>query len=149
VAKESLERFRNALEEEGAIITSNMGQPVDTINYSIDEAAPEAAELSISQVKNELNLLGRGLPFQAIIVDDEQVESNMKYADEYSLEDIDVIKFSGEQAETFPLDDFVTLEEANEYQTITHNNGNRQVAMEEYNLEEDAVSDIVDGLSDE
>lgn len=149
VLEESLETFRDALEEEGAIITSNMGQPVDTINYSIDEAALEEAELSISQVKNELNLLGRGIPVQEIIVDDEQIESNMKYADEYSLEDIDVIKFSGEQPETFPLDDFVTLEEANEYQTIAHNNGDRQVAMEVYNLEEDAVSDIVDGLSDE
>lgn len=145
----SLETFRDALEEEGAIVTSNMGQPVDTVNYSIDEAALEEAELSLSQVKNELNLLGQGIPVQEIIVDDEQIQSNMKYADEYDLEDIEVIKLSGEQPETFPLDDFVTLEETNEYQTIAHNNGDRQAAMEVYNLEEEAVTDIVDGLSED
>lgn len=149
VLEDSLETLRDALEEEGAIVTSNMGQPVDTINYSIDEAALEEAELSISQVKNELNLLGQGIPVQEIIVDDEQVESNMKYADEYSLEDIEVIKFSGDQPETFPLEDFVTLEEANEYQTIAHNNGDRQVAMEVYNLEESEVEDIADGFSED
>ena len=118
--EDSMETYRNALEDEGAIVTSNMGQPVDTVNYSIDEAALEDADLSISQVKNELNLLGEGIPVQEIIVEDEQIESNMKYADEYNLEDIEIIKFSGEQPETFPLDDFVTLEETNEYQTIAH-----------------------------
>ncbi|SDL19512.1 Multidrug efflux pump subunit AcrB [Lacicoccus qingdaonensis] len=147
--EDSMETYRNALEDEGAIVTSNMGQPVDTVNYSIDEAALEEAELSISQVKNELNLLGEGIPVQEIIVEDEQIQSNMKYADEYNLEDIEIIKFSGEQPETFPLDDFVTLEETTEYQTIAHDSGDRQAAMEVYNLEEDAVSDIVSGLSED
>ncbi|MCD2137418.1 efflux RND transporter permease subunit [Salinicoccus halitifaciens] len=145
--EESLETFREGLESEGAIVTSNMGEPVDTVKYAIDREALEDAELSVSQVKNELNLLGQGIPVQEIIIEDEQVESTMKYADEYDLEDIDIIKFSGEAPETFPLADFVDLEETNEYQTIAHDNGDRQVSMEVYNLEESEVEEIVDGLA--
>ncbi|CAM4281375.1 efflux RND transporter permease subunit [Lacicoccus alkaliphilus] len=147
VLEADLETIRSTLEGEGAIVTSNLGRPVDTVTYSIDEEALEDAELSISQVKNELNLLGQGVPVQEIIVDDEQVQSNMKYADEFTLEDIEIIKFSGDQPETFPLEDFVSTDDTNQYQAIAHENGDRQVAMEVYNLEEERVEEIVDGLS--
>lgn len=142
-----LDTVRSALEDEGAVVTSNLGEPVDTINYSIDGSALEDAELSVSQVKNELNLLGQGIPVQEIIVEDEQVQSSMKYADDYEIEDIDIIKFSGETPETFPLDDFVNLEETSGYQAIAHDGGDRQVATEVYNLDEGTVEEIVDGLS--
>lgn len=147
ILEQDLDTVRGALEDEGAIVTSNLGQPVETVNYSIDESALEDAELSVSQVKNELNLIGQGIPVQEIIVDDEQIQSNMKYADEYNIEDIEIIKFSGEEPETFPLDDFVNLEETNEYQAIAHDDGDRQVAAEVYNLEEEKVEEIMDGLS--
>ena len=147
VLEADLETIRSTLEGEGAIVTSNLGQPVDTVTYSIDEEALEDAELSISQVKNELNLLGQGVPVQEIIIDDEQVQSNMKYADEFSLEDIEIIKFSGDQPETFPLEDFVSTDDTNQYQAIAHDDGDRQVAMEVYNLEEGEVEEIVNGLS--
>lgn len=147
VLEADLETLRSTLEGEGAIVTSNLGRPVDTITYSIDEEALEDAELSISQVKNELNLLGQGVPVQEIIIDDEQVQSNMKYADEFSLEDIEIIKFSGDQPETFPLEDFVSTDDTNQYQAIAHDDGDRQVAMEVYNLEEGEVEEIVNGLS--
>lgn len=147
VLEADLETLRSTLEGEGAIVTSNLGQPVDTVTYSIDEEALEDAELSISQVKNELNLLGQGVPVQEIIIDDEQVQSNMKYADEFSLEDIEIIKFSGDQPETFPLEDFVSTDDTNQYQAIAHDDGDRQVAMEVYNLEEGEVEEIVNGLS--
>ena len=147
VLEADLETLRSTLEGEGAIVTSNLGRPVDTVTYSIDEEALEDAELSISQVKNELNLLGQGVPVQEIIIDDEQVQSNMKYADEFSLEDIEIIKFSGDQPETFPLEDFVSTDDTNQYQAIAHDDGDRQVAMEVYNLEEGEVEEIVNGLS--
>lgn len=147
ILEQDLDTVRGALEDEGAIVTSNLGQPVETVNYSIDESALEDAELSVSQVKNELNLIGQGIPVQEIIVDDEQIQSNMKYADEYNIEDIEIIKFSGEAPETFPLDDFVNLEETNAYQAIAHDDGDRQVAAEVYNLEEEKVEEIMDGLS--
>src|SRR5699024_3915734 len=147
ILEQDLDTVRGALEDEGAIVTSNLGQPVETVNYSIDESALEDAELFVSQVKNELTLIGQGIPVQEIIVDDEQIQSNMKYADEYNIEDIEIIKFSGEEPETFPLDDFVNLEETNEYQAIAHDDGDRQVAAEVYNLEEEKVEEIMDGLS--
>src|SRR5699024_12675297 len=98
---------RGALDDEGAIVTSNLGQPVETVNYSIDESALEDAELSVSQVKNELNLIGQGIPVQEIIVDDEQIQSNMKYADEYNIEDIENIKYSGDEPEKLTMDEYV------------------------------------------
>ena len=45
------------LENEGAIVTSSIGNPVETLQYSIDYDALEENDISISQVKNELNMI--------------------------------------------------------------------------------------------
>lgn len=110
----------------------DIGELVPTINYSIDYDALEENGVSISQVKNELNMLSEGIPIQGIIVDGENRETTLKYSNDYSVEDVEIIKMTGEQPETFPLTDFVEETETESSKYIHHTNGDRMVELKVY-----------------
>src|SRR5699024_1086393 len=108
---DEVDALTGSLESGGAIVTSNIGSPVRTVNYSIDYAALEGEDVSVSQVKNELNMISQGIPIQEIIVDGDSRETNLKYSDEYTIDNVDIVKPGEGAPETYPLSDFVNIEE--------------------------------------
>src|SRR5699024_1273782 len=61
---DGVNRLREAKEPEGAIFTSNIGSQIRNTNYITDYAQLEEKDVSISQVKNELNITLEGIPIQ-------------------------------------------------------------------------------------
>ncbi|WP_411842558.1 efflux RND transporter permease subunit [Salinicoccus sp. HZC-1] len=146
-----LEKLNNAvtsltesLENEGAIVTSSIGSPVSTLNYSIDYDALEENDISVSQVKNELNMLSEGIPIQEIIVDGESRETSLKYSDAFTIDNVDIVKVGEGEPETYPLSDFVTIEETEDTTSIQHSNGERTAELQVYSEDEEAVNQTID-----
>lgn len=135
------------LENEGAVVTSNIGDPVRTMNYSIDYSALEENDISISQVKNELGMLSDGIPIQEIIVDDDSRETTLKYSDEYEMENVDIVSMNGGETETSPLIDYVNVEESEDTKYIQHSNGERAAELSVYADDEETVNSIIDSYS--
>lgn len=148
---EGVDRLTESLESEGAIVTSNIGSPVRTTNYSIDYAALEEKDVSISQVKNELNMISEGIPIQEIIVDGDSRETNLKYSGEYTMDDVAIVKTGEGQPETYPLADFVNIEETEDTPSIQHSNGERTAELQVFSDDEEkvnhAIADFEDSLS--
>ncbi|MHC0551819.1 efflux RND transporter permease subunit [Salinicoccus sp. CNSTN-B1] len=141
--------LKATLEEEGALVTTNLGESVPTINYNIDYEALEEDGISVSQVKNELNMLSQGIPIQDIIVEGEKRRTTLKYSDASEIEDVDIIKMTGEQPETFPLTDFVEVEETEDYKYIHHQDGDRTVELKVYADDEAAAEDAINSFGEQ
>src|SRR5699024_2992817 len=135
------------LENKGAVVTSNIGDPVRTMNYSIDSGALEENDISVSQVKNELGMISEGIPIQEVIVDDDSRETSLKYSEEYEIDNVDIVSMGGGETETFPLTDFVNLEESEDTKYIQHSNGERAAELSVYADDEEAVNSIIDSYS--
>ncbi|MEZ2458909.1 efflux RND transporter permease subunit [Salinicoccus roseus] len=146
---EQANSLQRTLEDEGALVTTNIGDLMPTINYSIDYDALEENGVSISQVKNELNMLSEGIPIQGIIVDGENRETTLKYSNDYSVEDVEIIKMTGEQPETFPLTDFVEETETESSKYIHHTNGDRMVELKVYADDEAAAEEKIEAFRGE
>ncbi|AKG74702.1 efflux RND transporter permease subunit [Salinicoccus halodurans] len=135
------------LEADGAIVTSNIGSPVRTMNYSIDYGALEENDVSVSQVKNELNMISEGIPIQEIIVDGDSRETNLKYSDEYTIDNVDIVKTGEGEPETYPLSDFVNIEETEDTTSIQHSNGERTAELQVYSDDEETVNRTIEEFS--
>ena len=135
------------LENEGAIVTSSIGNPVETLQYSIDYDALEENGISISQVKNELNMISEGVPLQEIIEDGSSRELSLKYADEYYLDNIDIVNIEDGSPEMYPLSDFVTLSETEDTSAIQHKNGERTAELQVYSDDETAAESLISDYS--
>src|SRR5699024_4518320 len=135
------------LENEGAIVTSSIGTPVETLQYSIDYDALEENGISISQVKNELNMISEGVPLQEIIEDGSSRELFLKYADEYYLDNIDIVNIEDGSPEMYPLSDFVTLSETEDTSAIQHKNGERTAELQVYSDDETAAESLISDYS--
>lgn len=145
---EHTDALRNMLEADGALVTTNLGENVTTNRYTIDHEALEENSVSISQIKNELNMLYTGIPVQDIIVDGETRETTLKYSDASTIENVDIISTSEEQPETYPLADFVEVAETESPQYIHHENGNRMVQLEVYAEDEAAANETIESFRD-
>ena len=136
------------LENEGAIVTSSIGNPVETLQYSIDYDTLEENGISISQVKNELNMISEGIPLQEIIEDGQSREMTLKYADEYNLDNIDIVNVEDGRPEMYPLSDFVTLSETEDTTAIQHKNGERTAELQVYSDDEAETESLISDYSD-
>lgn len=146
----SVSDLTNALEDEGAIVTSNTGSPLKTMNYSIDADALEENDVSISQVKNELNMISEGIPMQEIIVEGESRETTLKYAEAFDIDNVDIVKVQEEgPPETYPLSDFVNIEETEDTSSIQHSGGERMAELQVFSDDEDRVNETIDVFSNE
>lgn len=146
----SVSDLTNALEDEGAIVTSNTGSPLKTMNYSIDADALEENDVSISQVKNELNMISEGIPMQEIIVEGESRETTLKYAEAFDIDNVDIVKVQEEgPPETYPLSDFVNIEETEDTSSIQHSGGERMAELQVFSDDEDRVNETIDAFSNE
>jgi len=145
-----VDALTESLESKGAIVTSNIGSQVQTMNYSIDYAALEEEGVPVSRVKNELNMISEGIPIQEIIVDGDSRETNLKYSDEYTIDNVDIVKPGEGVPETYPLSDFVNIEETEDTPSIQHSNGERTAELQVYADDEEKVNqtiaDFEDGL---
>lgn len=146
----SVSDLTNALEDEGAIVTSNTGSPLKTMNYSIDADALEENDVSISQVKNELNMISEGIPMQEIIVEGESRETTLKYAEAFDIDNVDIVKVQEEgPPETYPLSDFVNIEETEDTSSIQHSGGERTAELQVFSDDEDRVNETIDAFSND
>ena len=136
------------LENEGAIVTSSIGSSVETLQYSINYDALEENGISISQVKNELNMISEGIPLQEIIEDGSSTEMSLKYADEYNLDNIDIVNIEDGRPEMYPLSDFVTVSETEDTPLIQHQNGERTAELQVYSDDEDSIESLISDYSD-
>ncbi len=142
-----VDTLTKALEDDGAIVTSSIGEPVRTMNYSIDYEALEEHDVSVSQVKNELNMISEGIPIQEIIVDGDSRETSMKYSDEYTIDNVDIIKPGEGQPETYSLSEFVNVEETEDTTSIQHSNGERSAELQVYSEDQEKVNQTIDEFS--
>ncbi|MFC3418775.1 efflux RND transporter permease subunit [Salinicoccus hispanicus] len=146
---EQTDTLRNRLEEDGALVTTNLGESVPTTRYSIDHQALEENGISISQVKNELNMLSSGIPVQGIIADGETREATLRYSDDSTIQNIDIVKMAGEQPETYPLSDFIEEDEIESPKYIHHRNGDRMVELQVYADDEAAAEESIESFRGE
>ena len=137
------------LEESGDIITSSIGVPVNTLQYSIDYEALEENDISVSQVKNELNMISEGIPMQEIIEDGSSKELSLKYSDEFTLENVDIVNIEDGRPEMYPLSDFVTVSETEDTPAIQHKNGERTAELQVYAADEVATESLINEFSEE
>lgn len=142
------EALTEKLEESGDIVTSNIGEPVSTLQYSIDYDALEENGISISQVKNELNMISEGIPMQEITEDGSSKELSLKYDDEFTLENIDIVNIEDGRPEMYPLSDFVTVSETEDTPAIQHKNGERTAELQVYSADEAETESIINDFSD-
>lgn len=146
----SVSDLTNVLEDEGAIVTSSTGSPLKTMNYSIDADALEENDVSISQVKNELNMISEGIPMQEIIVEGESRETTLKYAEAFDIENVDIVKVQEEgPPATYPLSDFVNIEETEDTSSIQHSGGERTAELQVFSDDEEGVNETIDAFSNE
>lgn len=144
-----VEKLTEQLENDGAIVTSSVGNPVDTLQYSIDYDALEENGISISQVKNELNMISEGIPLQEIIEDGTSRELSLKYADEYNLDNVDIVNIEDGRPETYPLSDFITVSETEDTPAIQHQNGERTAELQVYSDDEAGTESLISDYSEQ
>lgn len=146
--REETAALTEQLEESGDIVTSSIGSPVETLQYSIDYDALEENGISISQVKNELNMISEGIPMQEIIEDGSSKELSLKYADEFNLDNVDIVNIEDGRPEMYPLSDFVTVSETEDTPAIQHKNGERTAELQVYTADEAATESLINEFSD-
>ncbi|GAB3062757.1 efflux RND transporter permease subunit [Salinicoccus sesuvii] len=145
---EETDSLKSMLEADGALVTTNLGESVPTNQYTINHEALEENNISISQIKNELNMLSAGIPVQGIVVDGETRETTLKYSDASTLDNIDVVSTSGDQPQTYPLLDFVEVTEMESPKYIHHENGDRMVELEVYADDEAVANETIESFRD-
>ncbi|TVT27829.1 efflux RND transporter permease subunit [Salinicoccus cyprini] len=141
--------LESMLEEDGALVTTNLGESIPTLTYQIDHQALEENGISISQVKNELNMLSAGIPIQGIIADGEPRETTLKYSGASTIENTEIVRMTGAQPETYPLSDFVEVSETESPKYIHHRNGDRMVELQVYAEDEAAANETIESFRDE
>src|SRR5699024_11026252 len=67
--------------------------------------------------------------------------------EEYEIDNVDIVSMGGGETETFPLTDFVNLEESEDTKYIQHSNGERAAELSVYADDEEAVNSIIDSYS--
>lgn len=137
------------LEESGDIVTSSTGAPVNTLQYSIDYEALEENNISVSQVKNELNMISEGIPMQEIIENGNSKELSLKYADEFNLNNVDIVNIEDGRPEMYPLSDFVTVSETEDTTAIQHKNVERTAELQVYTADEAAAESLINEFNEE
>ena len=142
------EALTEQLEESGDIVTSSIGISVDTLQYSIDYDALEEYGISISQVKNELSMISEGIPLQEIIEDGSSKELSLKYADEFNLDNIDIVNIEDGRPEMYPLSDFVTVSETQDTPLIQHKNSERTAELQVYAADEAATETLINDYTE-
>lgn len=137
------------LENEEITVTSNIGNSVETLQYSIDFEALEENDISISQVKNELNMMSEGIPLQEVIENGSSKELSLKYSDEYDLNNIEIVNMEDGRPVMYPLSDFVTVEETEDTSVIQHKNGERTAELQVYAADEAELETLISKYSED
>lgn len=127
-AESVAEDFRN----EGIAIESNIGEPVETVTYQIDDDSIEDAPISYGAVKADLNLFGAGFPIDTILDDGEEKDVRLHYAN-IDLEELTYIE---------------EVERQNLSPLIQHKEGNRFAEIKIFAYDTDIVYEYIEELED-